>query len=149
MFRGCLPTRINLHRRGIPCQTICAICTNAAEDEFHLFTDCAHAITCWKEVNLWNNLEPQFHQSGSFPSIIFSIFLALEDAKQQLFVAMLWSIWCAHNACIWENKQANPVTTCVLASYMIHDLVQQQPHFVPFAYSRDDLVETTRDVAKM
>jgi hypothetical protein len=62
---------------------------------------------------------------------------------------MLCSIWRARNACMWENKQVSPVTICVLASDMMHDLVQQQPHFVPFAYSRDDLVEITRDVAKM
>jgi hypothetical protein len=62
---------------------------------------------------------------------------------------MLCSIWRARNACMWENKQVSPVTTCVLASDMMHDLVQQQPHFVPFTYSRDDLVEITRDVAKM
>jgi hypothetical protein len=107
MLRGCFPTRVNLHICGIECQTICALC-NVAEDE------------CREEVILWNNLEHQFHQSGSFSSIIFSILSSMTDARP-LFAAILWSIWCAHNACIWENKQAISVSTCLAASDMLHD----------------------------
>ncbi|CAJ2636953.1 unnamed protein product [Trifolium pratense] len=45
----------------------------------------------------------------------------MEEAKQSLFVVVLWSIWCVHNASIWENKQANLVSTCTLASDLIRD----------------------------
>ncbi|GAU47271.1 hypothetical protein TSUD_280940 [Trifolium subterraneum] len=121
LLRGCLPTRFNLHRRGVQCQTICALCNNATEDELHLFTDCANAILCWKEVNLWQSLEHQFLQSGSFSSIIFSIISSMEETKQSLFAAVLWSIWRARNECIWENKQANPVASCRLAFDLIRD----------------------------
>jgi hypothetical protein len=35
---------------------------------------------------------------------------------------MWWKLkWRARNACIWKNKQVDPVITCVLASYLICD----------------------------
>jgi hypothetical protein len=39
-------------------------CNGATEDELHLFTNCVHVISCWKEANLWQSLEHQLHQSG-------------------------------------------------------------------------------------
>jgi hypothetical protein len=50
---------------------MCALCNDATEDKLHLFTDCPHAILCWKEVNLWSRLEHQFHESSAFP-LLFS-----------------------------------------------------------------------------
>ncbi|MCH85260.1 ribonuclease H protein [Trifolium medium] len=43
------------------------------------------------------------------------------NTQQLLFVVILWSIWRARNACIWENKQANPVSTCLTASDLLQD----------------------------
>jgi hypothetical protein len=54
LLRGCIPTRFNLHNRGVACETMCALYNGAIEDELHLFIDCPHAIFCWKEVNLWS-----------------------------------------------------------------------------------------------
>ncbi|KAK2453306.1 two-component response regulator ARR10 [Trifolium repens] len=45
----------------------------------------------------------------------------MEETKQPLFVVVLWNIWCVHNECIWENKQVNPVTSCMLALDIIRD----------------------------
>ncbi|PNX63848.1 hypothetical protein L195_g053718, partial [Trifolium pratense] len=73
------------------------------------------------EVNLWQSLEHKFHQSGSFSSIIFSTISSMKETKQSLFAAVLWSIWRARNECIWENKQANLMTSGRLASYLIRD----------------------------
>ncbi|KAK2371628.1 two-component response regulator ARR10 [Trifolium repens] len=118
---GVVPTRFNLHSRGVQCQIVCALCNGAVEDELHLFTECARAISCRNEVNLWQSLEHQFHQSGSFSSIIFSIISSMEEIKQPLFVTVAWSIWRARNECILENKQANPVISCRLALDMTRD----------------------------
>jgi hypothetical protein len=63
-----------------------------------------------------------FHQSSCFSSITFFIISRiLVETKQPLFVAILWSIWRVRNECIWENKQANLVTSCRLALDMIWD----------------------------
>jgi hypothetical protein len=121
MLRYCLPTRLKLHIRGVNCQTTCAVCSNATEDELRLFFDCPHAISCWKELNLWQRLEQKMHQSGSFSSIIFAILADLDADTQARFVAILWSIWRTRNDCLWEHKQPSTVTTCRLATDIVSD----------------------------
>jgi hypothetical protein len=37
------------------------------------------------------------------------------------FVAILWSIWRARNACLWEQKPVNAHASCVLALDTVHD----------------------------
>jgi hypothetical protein len=43
LLRLCLPTRFNLHCRGVSCPTTCVLCDDAVEDEMHLFFGCAHS----------------------------------------------------------------------------------------------------------
>jgi hypothetical protein len=151
LLRGCLHTRFNLHSHGVQCPTVCALYNVAFEDELHLFTDCAHAILCWKEVNLWQSREHQFHQSGSFSSIIFCIISSMEETKQPLFAAILLSLWRARNECIWENKQVNPMTSCRLALDMIRDFnwCRNMLIYRSYTYSLAYLGETFRNLAEV
>jgi len=73
------------------------------------------ATYCWREVNLWGKLEPYMTSSGSFASIIFTILATLDVEDRSRFVAILWSIWLARNACLWEQKYVNATESCVLA----------------------------------
>jgi ribonuclease HI len=97
------------------------MCNIATEDELHFFLDCAYAVSCWKEVNLWNKLEHKIHQSGSFSSIIFAILVDLDAELQARFVAVLWSLWRTRNECLWEHKQPSTIRTCRLATDLIGD----------------------------
>jgi len=40
MCRGCLPTRIRLQDKGVPCPTNCASCDSDSEDLNHLLFEC-------------------------------------------------------------------------------------------------------------
>jgi hypothetical protein len=93
MLCNCLPTRLNLHRRGVPCQLDCVLCSSEVEDKMHLFLDCDQAVQCWKEANSWHKLEHHQRQSGSFSTIIFSILTSLDEVSCAHFVAALRSIW--------------------------------------------------------
>jgi hypothetical protein len=92
MLCNCLPTRFNLHHQGVPSQLDCVLCSNEVEDEMHLFIDCAQAVQCWKEANLWHAVEHHQRQSGSFSNIIFFVLKSLDEVSCAHFIAVLWSI---------------------------------------------------------
>ncbi|MCI07354.1 ribonuclease H protein, partial [Trifolium medium] len=121
MLRRCLPTKFNLHSRGVPCQIHCILCSREVEDEMHLFLDIAQVVHCWKEANLWHKVEHIKNQSGSFSHIIFAILTSLNDASCTCFAAVLWSIWRTRNVFLWEHKPTVPTVICKLAMDMISD----------------------------
>lgn len=89
--------------------------SNDLEDEMHMFMHCKFATDCWKD----GKLESHMTSSGSFSSIIFSILAALDVEDRSRFMAILWSIWCARNTCLWEQKSVNAKASCVLALDMV------------------------------
>jgi len=122
LLRNCLPTRSNLQGRGVPCQSTCVTCNNNdLEDEMHLFMHCKFAIDCWKSTNMWGMIAPYMTSSGNFSSIIFAILRALEAENYARFVAILWSIWRARNASLWEQKPVIANTSCVIALDIVRD----------------------------
>jgi hypothetical protein len=110
-----------LQSRRVHFQSTCMVCNNDLEDEMHMFMHCKFASDCWKEANLWGKIESYMTSSGSFSSIIFSILRVFEVENCDRFVAILWSIWCARNGCLWEQKSANARASCVLALDTVRD----------------------------
>ncbi|KAJ1386893.1 Reverse transcriptase zinc-binding domain [Sesbania bispinosa] len=50
LLRGCLPTRMNLQRKGVSCPATCAFCESALENEWHVFFGCMNNIACWQKA---------------------------------------------------------------------------------------------------
>jgi len=123
LLRGCLPTRSNFQSRGVHCQSTCVVCNCDLEDEMHMFMHCKFAIDCWKAANLWGKIASYMTSNGSFSFIMFAVTRSLEVENHVRFVAILWSIWCARNACLWEQKPVNAHTSCVLALDTVHDFM--------------------------
>ncbi|KAJ1436407.1 Ribonuclease H-like superfamily [Sesbania bispinosa] len=57
LLRGCLPTRMNLQRKGVSCPATCAFCESALENEWHVFFGCMNSIACWQKAGMWQLLE--------------------------------------------------------------------------------------------
>ncbi|KAJ8419375.1 hypothetical protein Cgig2_022175 [Carnegiea gigantea] len=57
-----LPTKMRLARFIPRSDLLCALCTNAAEDDTHLFSDCPYAVEVWNSLSLWWLLP--FHNPG-------------------------------------------------------------------------------------
>ena len=50
----CLPTRVNLSNRGIPCNKSCVSCKLLAESHMHIFFVCSKAFKCWDRIGIDN-----------------------------------------------------------------------------------------------
>jgi len=111
-----LPTRFNLHCRGVSCPTICVLCDDAVEDDMHLFFGCAHFRDCWVATNLWSKIEQKLLSFHVLPELFFSIFAGIWNKKKSRFVPLLWSIWHARNEVLREHKTLNVSATCRAAT---------------------------------
>jgi len=52
IWRGCVPTRLQLQSRHLQCEVICPWCDTAVEDDWHAFVGCMVAHESWYWVGL-------------------------------------------------------------------------------------------------
>lgn len=52
--RGCLPTRMNLRKRHVPCEDHCLMCREGTEDDMHLIFRCDEAQSMWERSRMLN-----------------------------------------------------------------------------------------------
>ena len=55
--KECLPTRLNLCKRGMPITDTCVLCGATAQSTLHLFTECGYAEAYWTKANQPRSLD--------------------------------------------------------------------------------------------
>ncbi|GKF22295.1 RNA-directed DNA polymerase, eukaryota, partial [Tanacetum coccineum] len=110
----CLPTRINISRRGMDIESIlCPMCDNAAESASHLFFTCRvakevfHKILCWWDVDYMD-----IHSYEEWVTWIMNLRVSLKHKKilEGVCYVMWWHIWAFRNKNIFSSKNA-PLAT--------------------------------------
>ncbi|GJW72068.1 RNA-directed DNA polymerase, eukaryota, reverse transcriptase zinc-binding domain protein [Tanacetum coccineum] len=101
----CLPTRLNISRRGLAIPSIlCAICDGSMESTAHLFFECSLAKATFQKICQWWNLD--FREVCSFDdwaSWINSIRMPskLKSLLQGVCFGLWWRIWFFRNKLIF------------------------------------------------
>lgn len=90
-----LPTRINLLRRGIDCNTSCPLCSAAVETLEHIFIFCPRVKSIWADLlpSAINNLQA----STSFHDYWSNWIATFSNKELSLICIICWAIWC------WKN----------------------------------------------
>ncbi|KAJ1439535.1 Reverse transcriptase zinc-binding domain [Sesbania bispinosa] len=105
LLRGCLPTRMNLQRKGVSCPATCAFCESALENEWHVFFGCMNNIACWQKAGMWQLLEQSVSVSEGFQETAFFLLSSLQYNMKHKFAMVLWSLWKQRNEKVWEGVQ--------------------------------------------
>ncbi|KAJ1418166.1 Ribonuclease H-like superfamily [Sesbania bispinosa] len=105
LLRGCLPTRMNLQRKGVSCPATCAFCESALENEWHVFFGCMNSIACWQKAGMWQLLEQPVSVSEGFQETAFFLLSSLQYNMKHKFAMVLWSLWKQRNEKVWEGVQ--------------------------------------------
>ncbi|GJT58112.1 RNA-directed DNA polymerase, eukaryota [Tanacetum coccineum] len=106
--RNCLPSRINLIRRGVHMESsLCAVCGRYEEDIHHLLFQCDLAQDVLKRICRW--WEQDFEPWSSFSSWdewFSSIRLPVNNKKilEGVFYVAWWSIWVFRNRMLFDDK---------------------------------------------
>jgi hypothetical protein len=68
--RGCLPTRMRLQDKHVPCPVLCPLCHEAYEDDWHVFFSCETSTLARQTAGLNNILDHRLQQGNSVRDII-------------------------------------------------------------------------------
>ncbi|GJZ37603.1 RNA-directed DNA polymerase, eukaryota [Tanacetum coccineum] len=106
--QDCLPTRVNLVRRGINIESsTCPICLTCEEDVNHIFFRCDLAQLVLRRICRWWDLDP--HGWSSFQELqswLLSIRLSskVKSMLEGVFFVAWWFIWSFRNRSIFEDS---------------------------------------------
>ena len=109
--RDCLPTRLNLIRRGVALETAsCPICLAGEEDVSHVFFRCPLAQAVLQQICRWWEVVWQQWASFSEWLVWFSNIRLNSKVKSLLegvFMVAWWAIWGFRNRFIFETSPPN------------------------------------------
>nr|GEX04372.1 RNA-directed DNA polymerase, eukaryota [Tanacetum cinerariifolium] len=104
-----LPTRSNLHNRGI--SITCILCTNcgaAIENRNHLFFGCPMSVDLARLIGRWWNTHiPIFDDPSSWDSWLNGMNLSSMQRRilEATFISMWWHIWKFRNLTLFSSKK--------------------------------------------
>jgi ribonuclease HI len=103
--RGCLPTRLRLQEKHVPCPLSCPLCNQAFEDDWHVIFSCNVTAQARQAAGLEQSLLHHFQQAGSVRDAIFAICSAESRETAGMFALLTWLLWQNRNSKVWNNEQ--------------------------------------------
>lgn len=89
-WRACknvLPTQLRLQDKGIQCPPLCAICTSAGENSWHLFLTCSRSCQCWENEGFCESIQSYMATTTSFKDVFFKMASKSSQACMVQFVS--------------------------------------------------------------
>jgi len=99
----CLPTRVNLLTRGIPCEETCVCYGTLVESHMHMFFVCSNPSNCWKQIGLHSLVKNLLLMAHNVSVMLFELLNRLSLRQQSLVATILWSLWKNRNSKLWED----------------------------------------------
>nr|GEV55429.1 RNA-directed DNA polymerase, eukaryota [Tanacetum cinerariifolium] len=118
--RDCLPTRVNLIRRGVVKEsTNFPICGLHEEDAHLIFFQCDLAQAVHRRICRWWELDWQFCSSFSSWNVWFASIRLVSNIKgilEGVFYVAWWSIWAFRNRILFDDKP--PASSTIIDDIM-------------------------------
>ncbi|XP_058783590.1 uncharacterized protein LOC131658296 [Vicia villosa] len=103
--RDCLPTRVRLRHRHVPCVLNCPFCDNDVEDDWHVFFGCLEAISSWRAAGLYDVIVPRLHSLPDAKSVIIDICSKEDKYLAGRVAVMIEGLWKNRNDWVWHNEK--------------------------------------------
>jgi hypothetical protein len=91
--RDCLSNKQRLSNNDIETD----ICQTYTEYNWHLLLCCKDSIACWRQQNLWSQLEQQMLLADGFKEIFTNILQCFNEDQLITFAMTTWSLWRKRN----------------------------------------------------
>jgi ribonuclease HI len=105
--RGCLPTRVRLQEKHVPCELSCPLCDHAFEDDWHTFVTCNTSVQARHAAGLDSILATHIHQAATIQDLILNVCMTEPTERAGVFAVMLWVLWQNRNNMVWNAMQEN------------------------------------------
>jgi ribonuclease HI len=108
--QGCLPTRLRLQEKRVPCPVLCPLCDQENEDDWHIIFTCEASTLARHYAGLDSILVPRLQRYNSAKDVIFSICSNEDKATAGLFAVMVWVLWSNRNSKVWDDMSEHGCT---------------------------------------
>jgi ribonuclease HI len=128
--KGCLPTRVRLQERYVPCPVNCPLCDHIEEDEWHALFTCGDSIQARLSAGLDNVINSRLQQYNNVSDVIHDICEQEDTNTAGLFALMVWLLWQNRNNCVWNNERESGRSIGIKARQLWHEwhVVQNRQH---------------------
>jgi hypothetical protein len=103
MCKGCLPTRVRLQEKCVPCPLSCPTCDQGNEDDLHFVIDCHVSSQARQAAGIEQHLLPLFQNAGNVQELIIKICATLDTDTAGLFAMHMWLLWQNRNNKVWND----------------------------------------------
>jgi ribonuclease HI len=128
--KECVPTRIRLQDRCVSCPSMCPICEQSHEDDWHVFINCNDSLLARQAAGLDHLVAARAHRFHTLPELIFSVCNEEDFSLAGQFAMMLWILWQNRNEMVWNEKKEAGRSMGFKAMQQWHewfDVQQQRP----------------------
>jgi hypothetical protein len=103
--RGCLPSRVRLQEKHVPCILSCPLCDHPHEDEWHAFFTCTTSIQARHAAGLDHVLSQRIQHASNIHDLVLDVCSneTAEDAGR--FAMLAWVLWQNRNNKVWNASQ--------------------------------------------
>ena len=117
MWHNVLPVRGTLLRRGCRIDPQCPLCLDDIETTNHLFEGCSSTYPVWELAvqHQWIPQQIQMNCTQDWIQSFGTLKNICNDKILQRISFLLWSIWKAWNAVIFQNEFFNPMKCLIRA----------------------------------
>jgi ribonuclease HI len=102
--KGCLPTRMRLQEKRVPCPLLCPFCNQENEDDWHVLFDCEASIHARNSAGLDHVILPRLQQHVNARDLIFAVCSDEDRDTAGLFAMLLSVIWSNRNSKVWNES---------------------------------------------
>jgi ribonuclease HI len=123
LAKNILPTRANLHKKGIHLDLICPLCSREEESSQHLFLKC----DIFKLTLFASQLGSHIPIDIDLHDWILKWLVCQDPLGVQLFCTLMWKFWDGRNAVVFKGWQMDPTRLALEALNFVHEFNEANP----------------------
>ncbi|XP_045822165.1 uncharacterized protein LOC123915058 [Trifolium pratense] len=123
LAKNILPTRSNLHKKGITLDLLCPLCSSEEESSQHLFLKC----DMFKLTLFASHLGSHIPIDIDLHDWILKWLVCQDPLGVQLFCTLLWKFWAGRNAVIFNGWQMDPTFLALDALSFVQEFNEANP----------------------
>jgi hypothetical protein len=102
--KSCLPTRMRLQEKHVPCPLSCPICNQGIEDDWHVLFGCETSVQARQNIGIASTLEARLQQVSNVQQMIHTMCTCESKETSGLFAMLVWVLWDNRNSRVWQDK---------------------------------------------
>ncbi|CAJ2669264.1 unnamed protein product [Trifolium pratense] len=120
--RHCLPTRVRLRQHYVQCPSVCQLCEDEVEDNWHVMFGCQESRQSWAAVGLSTIIELRLLRFNEAKALIHDV---CHDEEKE-FAVMIWMLWNNRNDRLWNKEKKSATQIGMQAFQMWNDWFKAQ-----------------------